>query len=183
MSKIGIFEGITMEQALERLKYQAIHPCVRILELLAAKDAALRPPISGIIKVYVTWHFCELRCRMKEAYDAEAAPDLGLASKRICEYLDLTFSVGWVPLEEWSLSEGHRRRRLYFSGKGTQVYKISANNHIHRFNCGEKEATSVQIREERRRHLTVQSVMLRLIELQYSLGLRILNFSSVRTTL
>lgn len=50
VSKIGIFEGINMEQARERLKDQAIHPCVRILELLAAKDAAVRPSISGFIK-------------------------------------------------------------------------------------------------------------------------------------
>lgn len=108
VSNLCTVEGLTMEQALERLTDQAIHSCVRILELLAYKDAAVRKTIRGFIHGYVTWHFCELRYRMKEVYDAAAAPELGLAGKKFREYQDRAFSVGWVPLEEWSLSEDQR---------------------------------------------------------------------------
>lgn len=108
VSNLGAVEGITVDQALERLTDQAIHACVRILELLADKDAAVRRTIRGFIHGYVTWHFCELRYRMGEVYHAAAAPELGPAGERFREYMDRAFSVGWVPLEEWSLTEDQR---------------------------------------------------------------------------
>lgn len=45
---------MTTEQALERLTDQAIHACVRILELREDKDAAVRQTIRGFIHGYVT---------------------------------------------------------------------------------------------------------------------------------
>lgn len=111
VSNLGAVEGITTDQALERLTDQAIHACARILELLADKDAAVRRTVRGFIHGYVTWHFCELRYRMGEVYRAAAAPELGPAGQRFREYMDRAFSVGWVPLEEWSLTEDQRASR------------------------------------------------------------------------
>lgn len=108
VSNLCTVEGMTTEQALERLTDQAIHACVRILELLDDKDAAVRQTIRRFIHGYVTWHFCELRYRMGEVYKVAAAPELGLAGKKFREYQDKAFSVGWVPLEEWSLPEDKR---------------------------------------------------------------------------
>ncbi|KAL2277520.1 hypothetical protein FJTKL_15436 [Diaporthe vaccinii] len=103
VSNLCSVEGMTREQALERVTDQAIHACVRTLELLEDEDAAVRQTIRGFIHGYVTWHFCELRYRMGEVYHAAAAPELGVAGKKLREYQDRAFSVGWVPLEEWSL--------------------------------------------------------------------------------
>lgn len=111
VSNLCTVEAMTMEQALERLTDQAIHSCVRMLELLADKEAAVWKTIRGFIHGYVTWHFCELRYRMKEVYDAAAAPEVGLAGKKFREYQEKAFSVGWVPLEKWSLSEDQRASR------------------------------------------------------------------------
>lgn len=68
-----VVQRITMEKALERLTDQCIHACLRILELLADNDAAVRQSIRGFIHGDVTWHFCELRYRIKEVYDAASS--------------------------------------------------------------------------------------------------------------
>lgn len=111
ISNMCAVEGVTIEEALERLTDQTIHACVRILELLEGKDAAVRKTIHGFIHGYVTWHFCELRYRMSEVYEAAAAPELGLAGKRFRKYQDKALSVGWVPLQDWSLPEDQREQR------------------------------------------------------------------------
>lgn len=130
ISNMCAVEGVTMEEALERLTDQTIHACVRILELLEDKEAAVRKTIHGFIHGYVTWHFCELRYRMSEVYHAAAAPELGLEGKKFREYQDKAFSVGWVPLEEWSLPEDQRVPRQHNQPDGgVSVQNGSQSSH------------------------------------------------------
>lgn len=45
---------------------------------------------------------------MGEVYHAAGAPELGVAGMKFREHQDRAFSIGWVPLEEWSVAEDQR---------------------------------------------------------------------------
>lgn len=97
-------DGITHEQALERLTDQTIHACLRILEIFKDKDSKVLATIRTFIHGYVTWHFCDLRYRLREVYDSAGdGPD----GAKFRQYFERALTVGWVDLHEWTLPQNN----------------------------------------------------------------------------
>ncbi|RHZ55174.1 uncharacterized protein CDV56_107648 [Aspergillus thermomutatus] len=94
-----VVDGITMDEALERLTDQTTNACVRILQLFKDRHPKILATLRGFIHGYVTWHFCDLRYRLRELYERG---DTSEASARFRRYFDTALSVGWVEIEEWT---------------------------------------------------------------------------------
>lgn len=118
-------DGITLEQALERLTDNTIHACVRILSIFKDKDSKVLASIRAFIHGYVTWHFCDLRYRLREIYKRG---DTGEAGVKFGHYFEKALSVGWVDLEEWTCQvDGFEVNGSGpINGSEVQAYRINA---------------------------------------------------------
>ncbi|EXJ89683.1 trichodiene synthase (TRI5) [Capronia epimyces CBS 606.96] len=95
-------DGISLDQALERLTDETIHACQQILSVFKDKDPSVLATIRTFIRGYVTWHFCDLRYRLREVYDA--AKDHGPVGAKFRQYFEKALDVGWVDLDQWTLT-------------------------------------------------------------------------------
>ncbi|KAL2819599.1 Trichodiene synthase [Aspergillus cavernicola] len=117
-------DGITMDQALERLTDDTIHSCVRILEVFRDKDPELLATIRGFVNGYVTWHICDFRYRLREIYGRE---DLQESGVKFRDYFDKALGVGWVDIEEWTCQvDGFEVNGPAPKGSETQAYQTNA---------------------------------------------------------
>lgn len=96
-------DGISINQALERLTDETIHACVQIIKVLEDKDPKVLATVRTFIHGYVTWHICELRYRLREVYEsADHGPD----EAKFRHYYEKALSVGWIDPMKWTfLSE------------------------------------------------------------------------------
>lgn len=105
-------DGISLEQALERLTDNTIHSCIQILSIFKEKDPKVLATIRAFIHGYVTWHFCDLRYRLREI---SGCADNGPVGAKFRQYFEKALSVGWVDLEEWTLPQ------KYLSLNGSEI--------------------------------------------------------------
>ncbi|RJE19855.1 hypothetical protein PHISCL_07811 [Aspergillus sclerotialis] len=117
-------EGITMDQALERLTDNAVHSCKQILDILEKKDKAVLSSVRAFIRGYVTAHFCELRYQLREVYEDKATGESG---KKFRQYFEKALGTGWVDLEKWTCQvEGFEVSGPGPKGSEIQAYKTNA---------------------------------------------------------
>lgn len=118
-------DGITMEQALERLTDEAIKVSVGLLRVFEDKDPAVYASLRVFIHGYVTWHCCDLRYRMREVYDRR--DEVGDAGAQFDQYFEKALSVGWVDPEDWICPvEGFQVDGADSKGSGFQSYEVNA---------------------------------------------------------
>ncbi|KAF2140917.1 uncharacterized protein K452DRAFT_272633 [Aplosporella prunicola CBS 121167] len=109
-------DGISIEHALDRLTDDTIQACVRILDIFKEKDPKVLATVRAFIHGYVTWHFCELRYRLREIYDNAGNGPVGAKFR---QYFEKALDVGWVNLNEWVLPpKGHKLN----GSDGTQLH-------------------------------------------------------------
>ena len=117
-------EGITMDQALERLTDNAICSCNQILDILEKKDQAVLSSIRAFIHGYVTAHFCDMRYRLREVHERK---DTGESGEKFRQYFQKAQGTGWVDLEKWTCKvEGFEVSGPGPKGSEVQAYKTNA---------------------------------------------------------
>ncbi|EMC91673.1 hypothetical protein BAUCODRAFT_27945 [Baudoinia panamericana UAMH 10762] len=95
-------DGISKEQALDRLTELTTHSCTRLLELFKDKDPAVFATVRAFMHGYVTWHFCDLRYRQHEIFaSATNSPD----ATKFREYLAKAARFGWVDMSKWAATQ------------------------------------------------------------------------------
>ena len=95
-------EGISLDQAFDRLTNDTIHSCERLLAVLSSENA---PEVAGTIHAfvhgYVTWHFCDERFRMQEVYERSRGCKEG---ERFRRYYEAATRVGSIDKAAWAVS-------------------------------------------------------------------------------
>nr|UWK21989.1 trichodiene synthase [Trichoderma margaretense] len=72
-------EGITLDQALDKLCKDTIRSSEEIIQVFHDKDPKMYEILTSFIQGYITWHLCDDRYRLVEVY--EAAGDDPVAQK------------------------------------------------------------------------------------------------------
>jgi trichodiene synthase len=107
VSCIHTAHGLTLEQALERVSGLAIDSCVKLFAVFEDKDPKFRATIHAFIHGYITWHFVDLRYRLREVYENVNSGRFAEDSvkEKFCKYYEKAFKTGWVDLDLWALPE------------------------------------------------------------------------------
>lgn len=92
-------EGITLDEAFDRLTDQTISA---VKHLQALFNVQRCPEVAEIIQAfihgYTTFHLCDRRYRMQEAYDRAGTT---FAEAKFCKYYEAAIHAGSIDLEEW----------------------------------------------------------------------------------
>lgn len=86
-------DGITMEQALDKLCKDTIRSSEEIIQVFHDKDPKMYEILSRFIQGYITWHLCDDRYRLVEVY--ESAGDDSIA-QRFKKYVESARRVGLI---------------------------------------------------------------------------------------
>nr|UWK20160.1 trichodiene synthase [Trichoderma cf. fertile] len=86
-------EGITLDQALDRLCKDTIRSSEEIIQVFHDKDPKMYEILTGFIQGYITWHLCDDRYRLVEVY--ESAGDDPIA-QRFKKYAESARRVGAI---------------------------------------------------------------------------------------
>ena len=92
-------QGISLDQALEKLTRDTIHESEQLMIVFEGKDPKMGATIKAYIHGNVTWHMCDRRYRMDEVY--ESCGD-GPNAEKFRQYYEKARKVGEVKLEEWT---------------------------------------------------------------------------------
>ena len=92
-------EGISLDQALDKLTRDTIH-CCEELAVFEGKDPHIAASLQAFVQGYVTWHLCDDRYRMNEVY--ERSGDSPVATK-FRHYYEEARSVGKIAQGEWGV--------------------------------------------------------------------------------
>lgn len=94
-------EGISLNQAFDRLTSDTINSCERLLTVCDNQNAPkVAETVRAFVYGYVTWHFCDERFRMREVYERSGD---GLDGEKFRQYYDAAMKVGSVDKEEWAI--------------------------------------------------------------------------------
>lgn len=93
-------EGITLDQALDKLTRDTIRCSEQMVAVFKDKDAQVLETLKAFVQGYVTWHLCDARYRLKEIY--ERAGD-SPAGAKFRSYHEEASKVGAVNPAEWAL--------------------------------------------------------------------------------
>lgn len=95
-------EGISLNQAFDRVTEDTISSCEQLLNLLADGQApAVADSIRRFVHGYVTWHFSDPRYRMREIYERSGESADGIKFR---EYYESATKVGSIDSKEWAVS-------------------------------------------------------------------------------
>ena len=95
-------EGISLDQAFDRLTENAIYASERLLNLFDEGQApAVADSIQRFLYGYITWHFCDERYRMHEVYERSGNSPDGIKFR---EYYESAMKVGSIDFKEWAVS-------------------------------------------------------------------------------
>ena len=94
-------EGISLNQAFDRVTEDTIHSCERLLNLFPDGQApAVAESIHHFVHGYVTWHFCDERFRMREVYERSGKSPDGMKFR---QYYESATKVGSIDFKEWAV--------------------------------------------------------------------------------
>lgn len=86
-------DGITMEQALDKLCNDAIRSSEEIIQVFHDKDPKMYEILTRFFQGYITWHLCDDRYRLVEVY--ESVGDDSIA-QRFKKYVESARRVGLI---------------------------------------------------------------------------------------
>lgn len=92
-------EGISLDQALDKLTKDTIHDSEQIIEVFKDKDPKIVDTLRCFMQGYVTWHLCDHRYRLYEIY--EKAGDSPIAQK-FKDYCVKAHKAGRIDSSEWA---------------------------------------------------------------------------------
>lgn len=93
-------EGISLNEALERLTYDTISACEEMLAVFEGRNSEIRATLEAFLHGYVTWHFCDIRYRIQEVYERTSDSP---ADSKFRHYYEHARSMGEVESDEWTV--------------------------------------------------------------------------------
>ena len=95
-------DGISLDQAFDRLTENAIYACERLLNLFDdGQVPAVADSIQHFLYGYITWYFCDERYRIHEVYERSGNSPDGMKFR---EYYESATKVGSIDFKEWAVS-------------------------------------------------------------------------------
>lgn len=94
-------EDMRIDDAFQRLADETIRSGERLLSMVKDLDPGFKETVQGFIHGYVTWHFCDQRFRMADAYLLASGLD-SMEAKRFCEYYESIMRVGGLDINDWA---------------------------------------------------------------------------------
>lgn len=92
-------EGITLNEALEKLTCDVIHCSEQMVTVFEGKDPQLVAAVNTFIQGYVTWHLCDERYRLDELYERGKDTPAGMKFRG---YQEKARKVGVVDSNTWA---------------------------------------------------------------------------------
>jgi trichodiene synthase len=92
-------EGISINEALDKLVYDVIHSSEQIYAVFEEKDGQIRDTLVSFIQGYTTWHLVDPRYRLKEVYKEVGNTP---AEEKFSKYCEMAKKVGAVDPAEWA---------------------------------------------------------------------------------
>ena len=92
-------EGISLNQALDKLTRDTIHCSEQIFSVFEGKDGQIRATLEAFIHGYVTWHLCDARYRLEEVSKRAGDSPAGM---KFSQYTEMARKVGGVDPGEWA---------------------------------------------------------------------------------
>ncbi|KAL2010759.1 hypothetical protein VTN00DRAFT_6566 [Thermoascus crustaceus] len=93
-------EGISLEQAFDRLTEDTIHSSEQLVTVFDGKDPKVAATVQAFVHGYVTWHFCNQRYRMHEVYKRSGDSPVGVKFR---QYYEEAMKVGAIDFKEWAV--------------------------------------------------------------------------------
>lgn len=93
-------EGISLDQALDRLTRDTILRCEQLLAVFEGKDPKMLDTLKAFVQGYVTWHLCDKRYRINEVYERAGDSPAGVKFRH---YYEEAKKVGSVDLGDWAV--------------------------------------------------------------------------------
>lgn len=101
-------EGLSLDQAFDRLTEDTIYSCERLMAIFdGGKAPIVADSIHAFVHGYVTWHFCDERFRMREIYELSGKSPDGMKFR---EYYESAMQVGSIDIKQWSVSPSNNQR-------------------------------------------------------------------------
>lgn len=95
-------EGMSLDQAFDRLTEDTIYSCERLMAIFDdGKAPMVADSIHAFVHGYVTWHFCDERFRMREIYERSGTSPNGMKFR---EYYESATQVGSIDINQWAVS-------------------------------------------------------------------------------
>lgn len=96
-----VSEGITLNQALEKLTQDTLQSSEQMMVVFSQKDPKIMDTIECFMHGYITWHLCDNRYRLKEIYDR--TKDIQTEdAMRFRKFYEQAFKVGAIEATEWA---------------------------------------------------------------------------------
>jgi trichodiene synthase len=93
-------EGMTLQQAFDRLTDDAIHSIEQLKVIFdGGKTPAVVDSIHAFVQGHVTWHFCDERYRMREIYERSCETPYGTKFRH---YYEAALKVGYIDVRKWA---------------------------------------------------------------------------------
>lgn len=93
-------EGISINDALEKLCSDTVHSSEQLVAVFEDKDEKMVNSLRMFVQGYITWHLCDKRYRLSEVYEKAGDTVNGLRFK---EYCKAARSVGIVNPNEYAI--------------------------------------------------------------------------------
>lgn len=93
-------EGISLDQALDRLTRDTIHCCEQMLAVFEGKNPKMVATLQAFVQGYVTWHLCDKRYRMNEVYERSGDSPIEVKFR---QYYEEARRVGGIDQREWAV--------------------------------------------------------------------------------
>ncbi|KAI9902301.1 hypothetical protein N3K66_001653 [Trichothecium roseum] len=93
-------EGITLDQALEKLTVDTLHSSEQMMAVFKSKDPFFFDTIECFMHGYVTWHLTDNRYRLREIYERTNSENPDHLKFRT--FYEQAAKVGAIDLEEWA---------------------------------------------------------------------------------
>ena len=111
-------EGISMNQAFDRLTQDTIQSCEQLLAIIDGERASkVADTLKSYVHGYVTWHIVDERFRMHEVYERAGESADGLKFRK---YYEMAMQVGNVDRNDWVVSlpmiNGFKDENLILTG-------------------------------------------------------------------
>lgn len=111
-------EGISMNQAFDRLTQDTIQSCEQLLAIIDSERASkVADTLKSYVHGYVTWHIADERFRMHEVYERAGESADGLKFRK---YYEMAMQVGTVDVKDWAGSpptiNGFKDENLILTG-------------------------------------------------------------------
>nr|UWK20075.1 trichodiene synthase [Trichoderma balearicum] len=126
-------EGITLDQALDKLCKDTIRSSEEIIRVWQDKDPKMYEILTRFLQGYITWHLCDDRYRLVEVYQAAGDDE---TAQKFKKYVESARRVGAIDPERYtvpSVTELSERamaqqsaRRSWGFGIGALASKISS---------------------------------------------------------